>query len=214
MGRRSLPKIDPSVSLDEHLILLDGVEPPFDPQNLFSAEQPLELEVGSGKGLFLLTHSESNPDRNFLGIELAKKYAKFAAFRLARNGCSNARMISGDGLQLFHSFLPDCCSVAVHVYFPDPWWKERHRRRRVMQPEFIADIQRVLCVNGVFHFWTDVEQYFEETITLVQKHSNLSGPIKVQAEVALHDMDYRTHFERRMRMRGHDVFRARFEKHC
>lgn len=212
MGRRSLPKIDPAVSLTDHLLLLDELSQSLDPQSLFALRQPLELEVGSGKGHFLLTHSGKYPNRNYLGIEQAKKYARFAAYRLAKNGHSNARMISGDALAFFRSFLPEACATAVHVYFPDPWWKERHRRRRVMQPEFIADVQRVLKPNGVFHFWTDVEQYFNETTMLVKQCSDLGGPFEVAPVAPEHDMDYRTHFERRMRKGGHDVFQVQFRK--
>lgn len=212
MGRRSLPKIDPTVSLAQHLTVLEELEPPLNPQSLFPSPQPLELEVGSGKGHFLLTHSQQFPERNFVGIELAKKYAQFAAYRLAKRDTPNAHVISGDGLRFFREFVPDDCADDVHVYFPDPWWKERHRRRRVMQPEFIADIQRVLKRDGTFHFWTDVEQYFEETIELMKLHSDLTGPLDVDPTVPEHDMDYRTHFERRMRKGGHDVFRAQFNK--
>ena len=212
MGRRSLPKIDPSIPLQGHLSLLDDLQPPLDPQSLFEAAQPLELEVGSGKGHFLLTHSQRHPDRNYLGIELAKKYAQFAAYRLAKQELTNARMISGDALRFVRDFVPDHSVADVHVYFPDPWWKERHRRRRVMQPDFIADIQRVLRDAGTFHFWTDVQQYFEETIELMHRHCDLSGPVEVLPSDPEHDMDYRTHFERRMRKGGHDVFRAQFKK--
>jgi len=152
------------------------------------------------------------PDRNYLGNEIAKKYTRFAAYRLAKNERKNAHMLSGDGLKFFREFLPDECAVAVHVYFPDPWWKERHRRRRVIQPGFVQDIQRVLVPGGIFHFWTDVEQYFEETIGLMAEHSDLSPPVHVPEPPSEHDMDYRTHFERRMRKGEHDVFRAQFHK--
>ena len=121
-------------------------------------------------------------------------------------------MLCGDGLKFFREMLPDECAVAVHVYFPDPWWKERHRRRRVMQPGFIADLQRVLLPGGVFHFWTDVEEYFDQTVGLMKEHSDLTGPIHVKETPAEHEMDYRTHFERRMRKYDHDVFRSQFMK--
>ena len=97
-------------------------------------------------------------------------------------------------------------------YFPDPWWKERHRRRRVVQPEMVTDIQRVLVPGGRLHFWTDVEEYFESGIATIQANSNLAGPFEVEQETATHDMDYRTHFERRMRKNDHPVFRSEFEK--
>lgn len=212
MGRRSLPKIDPTVKFQSHLGDVEELEAPLCPQSLFSQTADLEIEVGSGKGLFVLTESGRNPDRNYLGNELSRKYARYAAYRLAQEGRPNARMLAGDGLRLFREFLPDNCAVAVHVYFPDPWWKDRHRQRRVMQPDLIKDIERVLVPSGVFHFWTDVEQYFDETIGLMKEHSSLTGPHEVSERPAEHDMDYRTHFERRMRMREHDVFRSQFFK--
>lgn len=212
MGRRALPKIDPAVDFSGHLGFVEDLAAPFDPQALFPVVQDLEIEVGSGKGLFVLTESGRVPERNYLGNEIARKYCRFAAYRLAQKGRDNARMISGDGLRMFHEFLPDACAVAVHVYFPDPWWKERHRRRRVMQPGFISDIQRVLKPKGIFHFWTDVEEYFEETLGLMEQHSDLTGPHEVDERPAEHDMDYRTHFERRMRKNDHPVFRSQFWK--
>ena len=212
MGRRVLPKLDPEVDFTGHIGQVDDLVAPFDPQSLFDEKRELEIEVGSGKGLFVTDESGRNPDRNFLGNEIAHKYCRFAAYRLAQNKRNNAYMLRGDGLKLFHEFLPDQCAAAVHVYFPDPWWKARHRRRRVMQPGFIADIQRVLSDGGIFHFWTDVEEYFEETLGLMAEHSDLSGPHEVEARQAEHDMDYRTHFERRMRKNDHPVFRSQFVK--
>jgi len=212
MGRRSLPKIDQETDLSSHLFAVDDLASPFDPQTLFPKNQPLEIEVGSGKGHFLLQHSERQIDTNYLGNEIASKYAQFSAYRLAKNDRNNARVISGDGLRLFHEYLPVECTTGVHVYFPDPWWKERHRRRRIMQQEFVVDVQRVLVPGGRLHFWTDVEEYFDSTLRLIEECSDLSGPDKVETEDPLHDMDYRTHFERRMRKNGHDVFRAQFVK--
>lgn len=210
MGRRALPKIDRSVNIDQHLVELDSLPAPWDPQSIFPSPQPLEIEVGTGKGLFLLNESGRHPERNYLGNEIAHKYARFAAYRLAQHQRTNARIVSGDGLKLFHELLPDNCAAAVHVYFPDPWWKARHRRRRVMQPSFIEDLQRVLAADGALHFWSDVEQYFDETCELLAATGAWSVPEMVAEPPAEHDMDYRTHFERRMRKHGHDVFRARF----
>lgn len=212
MGRRALPKVDPSVDISSRYSVLDDIDAPLDPQTLFTQSRPLEIEVGSGKGLFLMTHCRRRPDHNFLGNELAVKYAQFAAHRLVKHDCENAHMIQGDGLKLFREFLPDESVVAVHIYFPDPWWKERHRRRRVVQPEMVKDIQRVLVPSGRLHFWTDVEEYFESGIETIKANSNLAGPFEVEPEPATHDMDYRTHFERRMRKNDHPVFRSEFEK--
>ena len=212
MGRRALPKIDPSVDFSAYYGTVEDIEAPFDPQELFSVEREIELEIGSGKGHFVLTYSEKNPARNYLGNEVARKYAEFAAYRLARHGRENARMLQGDGMRLVNELMADESVMAVHVYFPDPWWKERHRKRRVIQPQSVKSFERILKPGGVFHFWTDVEQYFEEACDTVTAESSLTGPHEVEVLIPQHDMDYRTHFERRMRKNGHDVFRAEFFK--
>ncbi len=212
MGRRALPKLDPAIDFSNHISEVDDLQAPFCPQSLFAQTADLEIEIGSGKGLFVLNESGKVPERNYLGNEIAKKYCRFAAYRLAKSERTNAHMLRGDGLKFFRELLPDQCAVAVHVYFPDPWWKERHRRRRVIQPGFIKDLQRVLLPGGVFHFWTDVEEYFEQTIEMMKEHSDLKGPIHVEETPATSEMDYRTHFERRMRKYDHDVFRSQYIK--
>jgi len=212
MGRQVLPKMDASIDFSHHWSEVDDITAPFDPQSFFSETQDLEIEVGSGKGLFVLNESARVPERNYLGNEISHKYCRLAAYRLAKNQRSNAYMLRGDGLKLFRELLPPECSVAVHVYFPDPWWKARHRRRRVLTPQFIHHLERILRPAGTFHFWTDVEEYFDETCLLLKSESSLTGPHEVPAPVPQHDMDYRTHFERRMRKNDHPVFRAEFRK--
>lgn len=212
MGRRALKAVDPSLDLAEYLYTLDEVPTPLIAREFFASEAPFEVEVGSGKGLFMQTACESHPDRNFLGIEMARKYARFAAARLAKRELANGKMIGGDGLRLFREFLTDESVDAVHVYFPDPWWKDRHRKRRVMKPEFLRDIQRVLVHGGSLHFWTDVEEYFHTTLEMIAAEVSLEGPLEVAERPAEHDLDYRTHFERRMRMHDEPVYRSEFRK--
>lgn len=212
MGRRALPKIDPALDLSEHLKTLDDLPNPWDPIALFSRRAPLEVEVGSGKGLFLRTASAALPEHDFLGIEVSKKYARFAASRLARDRRPNARVVAGDALWVFRELLPAASVVAVHVYFPDPWWKKRHRRRRVMNESFLHDAERVLQPGGRFYFWTDVSEYFEEALQLIAEATSLCGPTQAPQREAEHDLDYRTHFERRMRLSGEPVYRAEYSK--
>lgn len=212
MGRRSLPRVDSNLDLSGHYLDAESLPRPFDPGSLFGRAAPLEIEVGSGKGLFLATASGTCPERDFLGIELALKYARFAAARLARQGRTNARVIGGDALRLFADWLPDSAAAAVHVYFPDPWWKKRHKKRRVMTASFLGDVQRVLEPGGTLHFWTDVEEYFVSTLEILRETTALEGPIEVAPKPADHDLDYRTHFERRMRLHGQSVQRAEFRK--
>lgn len=212
MGRRALRRIDPSLDLSQHLKSIEHLPNPLDVAALFARPAPLEIEVGSGKGLFLLNASGENPDRNFLGCEIARKYARFAAARVARAERTNALVLHGDAKQLFHDLLPTSCAAAVHAYFPDPWWKKRHKRRRLLDGPFLTDLERTLGPGGTFHFWSDAEEYFQTSLKLIAEVTKLEGPLEVSERPAEHDMDYRTNFERRMRLHEVPVHRAEFRR--
>jgi len=212
MGRRALRKIDPGLDLSRHLKTFDELPRPWDTRPLFGRRRPLEVEVGSGKGLFLRVAAAERPEVDFLGIEIAQKYARFSAAGLAKRALTNAVVVIADAARLFHELLPDHSLAAVHVYFPDPWWKKRHKKRRLMRESFVSDVERTLRSGGRLHFWTDVEEYFHASLRMLAEHTNLEGPYEVAPQPALDDMDYRTHFERRMRTHGEPVYRAEFSK--
>ena len=182
-------------------------------ESVFGNQQPLEIEIGSGKGLFLSSESSRVPEHNFLGIEIVHKYAKHAAARIAKTGNRNVKMISGNAEPLFQSHIPRESLDAVHVYFPDPWWKKRHRKRRVVNQRSVKDFLKALRVGGRFHFWTDVLDYFESTIEMVAAVApQLGVPIPEKKAESRHDLDYRTHFERRSRKNAIPVYRVRWER--
>jgi tRNA (guanine-N7-)-methyltransferase len=213
MGRRALPKIDPSVDLSCHFLKVDDLcATAFDQAALFGRVAPLEVEVGSGKGLFLQNASLGMPERDFLGLEIAYRYAQFTAYRLAKRGIPNARAAQGDGLKLFREWIPDAALAAVHVYFPDPWWKARHHKRRVMNEAFAADVVRTLAPGGRLHLWTDVKDYYDGALEMIARVTPLTGPLEVAEKPAEHDLDFRTHFERRTRLHEEPVYRAEWVK--
>jgi len=212
VGRRALPKIDPTLDLSRQLRTLEDLPHPWNAAALFGRQAPLEVEMGSGKGLFLRTAAATQPVVDFLGLEISHKYARFAAAHLVGRGLKNAVMVHGDGLRVFAEILPDNAVWAVHVYFPDPWWKKRHQRRRVMRESFLRDVQRVLLPGGSLHFWSDVEEYYRTSLELLAQVTTLVGPLVPGESPAMHDMDYRTHFERRMRLHGEAIYRAEFRK--
>jgi tRNA (guanine-N7-)-methyltransferase len=212
MGRRALRKIDPSLDLSRHLLSFDDLPQPWDAEALFGRHAPLEVEVGTGKGLFIARAAAACPEHDFFGIEVARKYARFAAAKLASRDLSNARIANADALRIFRELLPSDAVCAVHVYFPDPWWKKRHHKRRVMTEAFVRDVQRVLAPAGHLHFWTDVKDYFDRTLEILAAATTLRGPIEVPERPAEHQLDYGTHFERRVRLHGETVYRAAFQK--
>jgi tRNA (guanine-N7-)-methyltransferase len=121
-------------------------------------------------------------------------------------------IVHGDGQRVFRDLLPDNTITAIHVYFPDPWWKKRHRKRRVVNELFLKDVVRTLIPDGRLHFWTDVEEYFNSGIAVITESTPLVGPLPVEERPAEHDLDFRTHFERRMRMAELPVYRSEFRK--
>ncbi len=212
MPRRPPRKPTPGLDLSAHLLPLESLAAPLDPSGLFPSAGPVELEVGSGKGLFLLSASTATPDRNFLGAELAVGYARLGAAKLAAASRPNARIIQGDAGFLVRSLVPDACLDGMHVYFPDPWWKARHRKRRVLSEQFLLHAGRILKPGAVLHVWTDVEEYFNEAMGAAVATGLYAPPREESPNDPTHDLDYRTHFERRARLAGMPVWRAALER--
>ncbi|MCL2120038.1 MAG: tRNA (guanosine(46)-N7)-methyltransferase TrmB [Planctomycetaceae bacterium] len=193
-------------------LLPDNLPQPWDSQTLFGRQAPLELEIGSGRGLFITQAATVQPEHDFLGIEISQKYAKHCAILIAKKQLTNAMMVCGDAQAVLQNKIPDQSLAAVHIYFPDPWWKRRHRKRRIVCEPVIRLIHQKLIPAGKLHFWTDVEEYFLAGRQCIAHVPGFDGPIGIVEHVAEHDFDYRTHFERRTRLHGEPVFRALYEK--
>jgi tRNA (guanine-N7-)-methyltransferase len=184
----------------------------IDWQALFGNEHPVEIEVGFGKGLFLLTSGAAHPETNYFGIEIVRKYQLFTATRLAKRGLSNVRVMCADARQVLLERVAPGSVRAVHVYFPDPWWKTRHHKRRVFTPEFAAACERVLGSGGALVVVTDVEDYAAMVLETVSAHTSLKESAPPRENEPSHDMDYLTNFERKFRQQGKSIHRMRFEK--
>jgi tRNA (guanine-N7-)-methyltransferase len=208
MPRRGRHLIDVS----SHLIELDvsSEPPPIDWKALFANEKPVELEIGSGKGLFLLNASADRPAHNFLGIELSRKYARMAAERLARHGRSNAKIISADARFIIGRLVPAASLHSVHVYFPDPWWKNRHKKRRVFTDAMVGGIARALVPGGELRVASDVAEYFAVIRGVVAADSRFQEQEPPRAKGPEHPLDYLTNFERKYRLEGRPIFRANY----
>jgi tRNA (guanine-N7-)-methyltransferase len=158
----------PPLDLAPYFFTLRDFPPaPLSLGDLFGNENPVEVEVGSGRGLFLVNAATTCPGTNFLGIEYDFKEARRAARRLQKRALPNVRILGADATIVLPKYLPDVSARALHVYFPDPWWKRRHKRRRVFNAEFLIQAARILPPGGLLHAWTDVEEYFGVMMELV-----------------------------------------------
>ncbi|MCA9129535.1 MAG: tRNA (guanosine(46)-N7)-methyltransferase TrmB [Planctomycetales bacterium] len=197
----------------EVVVARDLFDQPATWPELVSGSRPVELEIGSGKGLFLVTAASQRTAHEFVGVELAAKFANRAAARIAKHGLeTRVKMLRGDAQQFLQVVVPDESVAGIHVYFPDPWWRNKHKKRRVLNDQTLGDIQRALVPGGQFHFWTDVLDYYEHICARTMDTTQLAGPAFVPQRVAQHTMDYTTHFERRARAHSQPVYRAIFTK--
>jgi tRNA (guanine-N7-)-methyltransferase len=133
-----------------------------------------EVEVGFGKGRFLLASAAARPERRWLGIELAGEYFRLAAGRLARRGLDNVALVHGEALYLLAAVLPRGFAAALHVYFPDPWPKSRHQRRRLFSPGSLDLVLGALAPGGRLEFATDHLDYGAEVEALLAASPSLA----------------------------------------
>ncbi len=179
---------------------------------LFENDHPIELEIGCGKGGFLLRQAQAHPERNFVGIEWANKFYKYTADRMARWGLSNVRILRADaGHFVMHRLAPGCLS-ALHIYHPDPWPKKRHLRRRLIQPPFMAAAIRALASGARLAIQTDHAEYFEQ-IKLVTsaRHELIPVPFG-EGEYVTETGDLGTNFETKYLREGRPIHRLAFRR--
>jgi len=124
---------------------------------LIEGDGPLELDVGYGRGASLFSRAEVAPESRLIGIEIKAKWAYKVDERRKRLGLDNVRAYQGDAREVLSRAGPDGCLSSVYVHFPDPWWKKRHRKRRVLGDAFADDLARLLRPGGALFVQTDVE---------------------------------------------------------
>lgn len=128
----------------------------IDPRQWFQdSERPFEIEIGSGKGTFLVQQAELQRDVNFLGIEKAGEFYRYAADRMRRRELENVRILHADAKEFIRFRCPPDLAQVIHLYFSDPWPKKRHHKRRVIQDESLRQFHRVLTTGGELRLVTD-----------------------------------------------------------
>ncbi len=191
-------------------IALEALEPPVAWAEIFGDDRPVELEIGSGKGLFLANAAAANPLHNFFGIEIARKYARRAAERVAKRNLANVKVLPGDARLFMARYVPPASLAALHVYFPDPWWKARHKKRRVFGEPLVLDAERTLRPGADLRVVTDVEEYFGVIRALMDEHPRFRAQPEPILKDPEHELDYLTNFERKYRIEGRPIYRAHY----
>lgn len=174
--------------------------------DLVESEQPVELEIGSGKGNFLVEYALKRPEVRIAAIEIEAKYAKYAGDRLLRNGVKNGISLRGDALLFLRDYVPSDSLSAFHMYQPDPWPKERHRRRRLLRPEFLQEIYRTALPGSrsLFYWSTDFKEYDERAQEMFAETPFL----KLLQSDAPPTYGIMTNFEKKYRIEGRPIYRS------
>jgi tRNA (guanine-N7-)-methyltransferase len=173
---------------------------------LFGNSSPVVLEIGSGKGRFLIRSAGEHPGRNFLGIEKSLHYYRVIVDRVRRSGLTNIRIINFDAYPVLWRMLPDGSIAEVHIYFPDPWPRRREQKRRMVRPEVARELHRILEPGGSGVYVTDHEQYFHSAMPVLAEVFETSGG------VAPPEREPRTNYEAKYRMEGRPIFEAFFRR--
>jgi len=172
----------------------------------FARPAPLEVDLGSGNGAFLVALATLFPERNFLGVERLSRRIGNACRAAVRNGVGNVRVLRWEINDAVRSFLPAESVAVFHVLFPDPWPKRRHHVRRLINDSFLRAAWAALELEGELRFMTDDRHYFEQTRKLLPAH-----PFKEELWAELPGYP-RTEFEQRYRVEGRAVYRLRLRK--
>ena len=206
-----IPRLDP---VEEKPILTPDGEPDrhaFDWKTIFPGCQGhVEIEIGSGKGGFMVDYAKKHPERCLLGSEWDASWAHYAAERLVKHKVTdNAVMLRSDIYYFLRDCVPENSVDAFHMYFPDPWPKKRHHKNRLLRPDFLAEVARCLKPGKrIFHWGTDHAEYNELALDIFASTPHVTLLEKNTAEPTDGIM---TNFEKKYRKEGRPIYRSLVE---
>ncbi len=184
----------------------------YDYAEVFGREAALIVEIGFGNGSSLAEMAETNPDLNYLGIEVHRPGVGHLMMLLEQKGLNNVRIYHHDAISILEKKIPDHAITGVHLFFPDPWQKRRHHKRRIVRPSFVDLLNKKLIAGGYFHAATDWEHYAKDMLKTLSSSSRLTNISKDNRYC--HRPEYRplTKFENRGLLLGHGVWDLIFKK--
>jgi len=164
------------------------------------------LEIGSGKGRFLISSAIDQPEVNFIGVEKSLHYHRVINERVQKRHLTNVRLINHDAFLVVRDMLADASLREIHIYFPDPWPRKRNQKRRIIRPEVLEQFRRVLADGGSGIYVTDHREYFEAAAPLIETAFRSERRIPQPGDLP------RTNYEAKYREEGRPIYEVRFWK--
>ncbi len=194
---------------EDKQISLTEITPPIDWGELFGNKNPVEIEIGCGKGRFLLETSRQHPEINYVGVERALKYVQHTKKRLLKGNTKRVFLIWSDAGYLVDRYIGEDTIDAYHVYFPDPWPKKRHHKRRLFRNEVWLDglVRTLNSSRGRIHIATDYAEYFYE----IHDCLTHTPPLVYLPSDSLEIGHIPTSFEIKYREEGRKIYRAVYQ---
>ncbi len=179
---------------------------------VFGNNGPVVLEIGFGMGASLAAMAAAAPQNNYIGVEVHSPGVGRILHLMEERGVENIRLFCHDAVEVLAQCVPDASLDRVQIYFPDPWHKKRHNKRRLIKPSFVQQLRRKLKVGGVMHMATDWEHYAEQMMEVMSAAEGFAN--QAQPFCYSERPDYRplTKFEQRGQRLGHGVWDLLFEK--
>ena len=189
-------------------------EPSFNIDNAFTQKAPLVIEVGFGMGDSLITMAKDRPWENFIGIEVHTPGVGRLLQQAALHQLTNIKVFQDDAVDILNTCIKDHSVHRLQIYFPDPWPKKKHHKRRLIQAPFVEVITQKLQTNGLLHLATDWEPYAHHMLDVLQATSNLINTSKSADEPFIPRPEFRpiTKFEKRGERFQHPIFDILFQK--
>jgi tRNA (guanine-N7-)-methyltransferase len=207
-----------SANLRQALVVLlpkYGIDPAqgaIDLAACFGRDAPYILEIGFGNGVALLDMAQHNPQRNYLGIDVHRPGVANVCTQVEKLSLTNLRVMCADVTEVLGNQIADKVWDAILIFFPDPWPKQRHQKRRLIQPAFVDLLVRKLRGNGILHLATDWEDYAKQMLNVLDQHpwlENLAGRGNFSERPGYRPL---TKYEQRGQRQGHVVRDLVFKK--
>ncbi|MEE4250843.1 MAG: tRNA (guanosine(46)-N7)-methyltransferase TrmB [Alcanivoracaceae bacterium] len=184
----------------------------LDAQRVFGRDAPRVLEIGYGMGHSLVQMAAAEPDKDFIGIEVHRPGVGALLMAVEESGVSNLRSYCDDAVEILEQCIADASLARVQLYFPDPWHKKKHHKRRIVQPAWVQLVQRKLAPGGVLHMATDWQDYADHMLAVMQAQGGWENQSQDQRFSARPDWRPETKFERRGARLGHGVWDLLYRK--